>query len=310
MEALIEATLADGVLTDQEKTALVNRAKKEGVDLNELEIYIQSILQKRQKELDKKSREARAQKEEADLESEKLRSKILRECPNCGTRIPHLSNACPNCGFVIDKTEIDETLVVLKSLLDHCSSHMTIFNGTLSFRRRIRIPQDKYNQYKKYLTILNCSRNEREKEAGNFFCEINPNVVLAEASLYRNNESIKESLSNIRDKIVGTVEDCLNEAKSTLRVGSKEYGNIRTYEKNIGDAKKLVRILKSDYSELVNDEIYELEDKINKIEKQYDNIETSSEFQMAAAKAEKGVCLGIMLLMVVLSSTLCSMFLL
>ena len=52
MEALIEATLADGQLTDQEKTALISRAEKEGVDLNELEIYIQSILQKRQQELD------------------------------------------------------------------------------------------------------------------------------------------------------------------------------------------------------------------------------------------------------------------
>ena len=120
MEALIEATLADGVLTDQEKTALINRAEKEGVDLNELEIYIQSILQKRQQELEKKSREALAQHEEADLESEKLRAKTLRVCPKCGTQIPHLSNACPNCGFIIEKTELDEKLVVLIELIGYC----------------------------------------------------------------------------------------------------------------------------------------------------------------------------------------------
>ena len=47
LEDLIQATLADGVLTDNEKMALVKRAEKEGVDLAELEIYIDSLLQKR-----------------------------------------------------------------------------------------------------------------------------------------------------------------------------------------------------------------------------------------------------------------------
>ena len=47
LEALIQATLADGVLTENEKLALVRRAEKEGVDLAELEIYIDSLIQKR-----------------------------------------------------------------------------------------------------------------------------------------------------------------------------------------------------------------------------------------------------------------------
>ena len=47
MEALIEATLADGKITEKEKEALVRRAENEGIDLTELEVYIDSILQKR-----------------------------------------------------------------------------------------------------------------------------------------------------------------------------------------------------------------------------------------------------------------------
>ena len=39
MEALIQATLEDGVLEDHEKAALIKRAQKEGIDLDELEIY-------------------------------------------------------------------------------------------------------------------------------------------------------------------------------------------------------------------------------------------------------------------------------
>lgn len=52
LENLIQATLEDGVLEDYEKAALVKRATAEGVDLTELEIYINSILQKRKKEHD------------------------------------------------------------------------------------------------------------------------------------------------------------------------------------------------------------------------------------------------------------------
>lgn len=46
MEALIAASIEDGILTEQEKRVLVKRAEKEGIDLDELEVYIQSMLQK------------------------------------------------------------------------------------------------------------------------------------------------------------------------------------------------------------------------------------------------------------------------
>ena len=46
LENLIQATLEDGILEDYEKAALVKRAEAEGVDLAELEIYINSILQR------------------------------------------------------------------------------------------------------------------------------------------------------------------------------------------------------------------------------------------------------------------------
>ena len=43
LENLIQATLEDGVLEEFEKAALVKRAQAEGVDLAELEIYINSV---------------------------------------------------------------------------------------------------------------------------------------------------------------------------------------------------------------------------------------------------------------------------
>ena len=40
LENLIQATLEDGILEDKEKAALIKRAQAEGVDIAELEIYI------------------------------------------------------------------------------------------------------------------------------------------------------------------------------------------------------------------------------------------------------------------------------
>ena len=105
LENLINAALQDGNLSDSEKTAIFKRAQQEGEDINEVEIYILSLMQKRQQELNQKNADIKAAQSMADLEEEKERSKILRECPNCGKRIPYLTNICPGCGFIIDNAE-------------------------------------------------------------------------------------------------------------------------------------------------------------------------------------------------------------
>ena len=96
MEALIEATLQDGVLTDQEKAVLVKRAQKEGIDVDELDVYIQSLLQKRQQE----QIEKRNQQEE-ELEKEKAKA-IGPICPKCGKQVPPLTLVC-DCGYEFTK---------------------------------------------------------------------------------------------------------------------------------------------------------------------------------------------------------------
>lgn len=97
MEALIEVTLQDGVLTDQEKAVLVKRAQNEGIDLEELDVYIQSLLQKRHQS-------------EAEEDARRCRdSKIgsLKKCPNCGGIIQPGWSACPYCGMAF--TEVAQS---------------------------------------------------------------------------------------------------------------------------------------------------------------------------------------------------------
>ena len=92
LENLIQATLEDGVLEDNEKAALIKRAQKEGVDLDELEIYINSLLQKRQRELREKNDSL-----EKQYEQEKKKA-VGPVCPKCGKQVPPLTLKC-DCGY-------------------------------------------------------------------------------------------------------------------------------------------------------------------------------------------------------------------
>ena len=106
LEQLIQATLEDGVLEDYEKAALVKRAIAEGVDIAELEIYINSILQKRQKEAKKES-QMRA-KEQAEAK----KAQFGRICPNCGRQIPSMTLKC-ECGYEVTNNSTASSVQVL-----------------------------------------------------------------------------------------------------------------------------------------------------------------------------------------------------
>lgn len=134
LEKLIEATLEDGQLTQQEIDAIKKRAEAEGEDLNEVEIYIQSLMQKRQQKAQKEANEAareelvarkKAQEaqDKADEENEKARRGNV--CPHCGTPIPPLTKICPECGKAIsgNETVADKKLEEkIKTLINYTSS--------------------------------------------------------------------------------------------------------------------------------------------------------------------------------------------
>lgn len=124
LERLIEAALQDGMLTDQEKAAIIKRAQAEGEDVDEVDIYIQSLQQKRQQELSEQAqktateerereKKAREAQEDSLMAHEKLRKG--NACPHCGEPIPPLTRICPNCGKAINANETsgDKELIEL-----------------------------------------------------------------------------------------------------------------------------------------------------------------------------------------------------
>lgn len=118
LENLIQATLEDGMLEDYEKAALVKRAQAEGADLTELEIYINSILQKRKKEADKEKN--------AKLEQIAQKKKeALRKCPNCGESIPVMAISCPKCGYELSDQKAVSSIEILANKIEKISEQLT-----------------------------------------------------------------------------------------------------------------------------------------------------------------------------------------
>ena len=111
LENLIQATLEDGVLEEYEKAALVKRAQAEGVDLTELEIYINSIIQKRQKEIEKE-RNAQVQKR-----AQEKKEALGPVCPNCGKQVPPMTLKC-ECGYEFTKAKAISSVQELVEKID------------------------------------------------------------------------------------------------------------------------------------------------------------------------------------------------
>jgi len=99
LESLIDAALADGVLTEKEKQVLFKRAQTFGIDLDEFEVVLDARLVKLKKE------------ENAKAEASAPKSNNLgdvRRCPHCGAVIGSFQMNCPKCGFEFSNVGVNE----------------------------------------------------------------------------------------------------------------------------------------------------------------------------------------------------------
>lgn len=147
LEDLIQATLEDGVLEDNEKAVLVKRAVREGVDLAELEIYINSLLQKRARELENEKNAVRKQ-----IEKEKKEA-FGRKCPNCGAQVPPLTLKC-DCGYEFSTTKSVSSVQVLSEKIEKIMSEPfknSNFPGSPEYKEDVR---QRYQQVKDTINLF------------------------------------------------------------------------------------------------------------------------------------------------------------
>lgn len=111
LEEVIEAALADGVLTDKERAVLHKRAQAEGVDPDELDIVIDGRLAKMKRQEDwlrpAPPKEATNQKY----------GNVLK-CPSCGAQVVGGSAVCPECGYAFSNVGANSSYEKLSAKLE------------------------------------------------------------------------------------------------------------------------------------------------------------------------------------------------
>lgn len=111
LEEIIDAALADGVLTDKERSVLHKRAQAEGVDADELDIVIDGRLAKM-----KKTEDWLRPTPPTQLENEKLGNVV--KCPSCGAPVVGGSAVCPECGYTFSNVKSNSSVEKLAMKLE------------------------------------------------------------------------------------------------------------------------------------------------------------------------------------------------
>lgn len=111
LEEVIEAALADGVLTDKERAVLHKRAQAEGVDPDELDVVIDGRLAKMKRQEDwlrpAPPKEATNQKY----------GNVLK-CPSCGAQVVGGSALCTECGYAFSNVGANSSYEKLSAKLE------------------------------------------------------------------------------------------------------------------------------------------------------------------------------------------------
>ncbi len=103
LNSLIDASLTDGVITDQERAVIKKRALLEGYDPDEVDIYINSRLQQMQ------------------IDAQGAVAKV-RKCPACGAIISYMQTRCPQCGTEITNVGATKSVQKLSDMINEISA--------------------------------------------------------------------------------------------------------------------------------------------------------------------------------------------
>ena len=111
LEEVIEAALADGVLTDKERAVLHKRAQAEGVDPDELDVVIDGRLAKMKRQED-------WLRPDPPKEATNQKYGNVLKCPSCGAQVVGGSALCPECGYAFSNVGANSSYEKLSAKLE------------------------------------------------------------------------------------------------------------------------------------------------------------------------------------------------
>ena len=118
LDELIKEYLTDGVITSKERQVLLKKAQQMGLDVDEIDLYIDAQQQKVDQAADAAVRKAKG-----------------KTCPYCGASVAQLSEKCPECGKAITAEASKE----LKDLLNEIEDSLMDYKQQQSPENRARV---------------------------------------------------------------------------------------------------------------------------------------------------------------------------
>ena len=117
LEQLINAALADGVLTEKEKQVLYKKAEALGIDLDEFEMVLDAKLYEKQHKPTSTTSHQSAPK------SEKYGD--VRKCPRCGAIVESFTAMCPDCDYQFTNVGTVSSFTSLSKKLEELSKSIS-----------------------------------------------------------------------------------------------------------------------------------------------------------------------------------------
>ncbi len=112
LEKLIELVVADGQITEKERSVVVIKAIELGVDTDEAEIYMDGRLHQ-VNQINKQ-----VVFPAPPLEKKSTKEGNEKKCPACGATVESFTINCKECGHEFRNTSAVSSIIVLSSLLD------------------------------------------------------------------------------------------------------------------------------------------------------------------------------------------------
>ena len=201
LEEVIEAALADGVLTDKERAVLQKRAQAEGVDSDELDVVIEGRLAKKKKEEDwLRPAPPRA------AESSKVGN--VKKCPNCGAQYQPGTGKCPECGHLFQNMEGNSSAQKMAEGIQHIMDEnvalLDVFNiGRFKKMERFisdfPIPNTKDDMLE-FIMSLDSKRKMRDSNGLQSAYNAKYKEVIKKAKIYFAGDQQVESAIRMTDK--------------------------------------------------------------------------------------------------------------
>ena len=232
LEQLIDAALADGVLTEKEKQILFKKAQTFGIDLDEFEMVLDARLVKLQKE------------QQSAPKSNKLGD--VKKCPACGAIVQSYNGVCTECGYEFSGVGVNSSIKLLVEKIEEINSIQTKkvreINGKtadgmnekweIMVKERIMaichviksfpIPNTKADMFEFITTMQSnmLSPNVYKLEGDAYYTKYNEAIIKASA-LYKNDSTFSNLIENKREAVEEYKKIHKKQKKLDMKPGTK-----------------------------------------------------------------------------------------